>query len=171
MSLNWQRAILCLWNQFHVFTPAGDVVVGGAGVLVKNIYTNNLSYSNIKCYYCFWKLPKKATAVSDYRSAILLWSQSFLSVWYPELPSNYVATKHQLTSFIYMLMHFSGIQATQQQRLEIQRQRRRRRRQQVREQETTETKGGYGRVYPLWRKWIKDFYSGFSYFHQRKQNN
>ena len=33
------------------------------------------------------------------RSVILLWSYFFLSVWYPELPSNDVATKLQLTSF------------------------------------------------------------------------
>ena len=33
------------------------------------------------------------------RSVILLWSYFFLSVWSPELPSNDVATKIQLTSF------------------------------------------------------------------------
>ena len=36
----------------NVVVVVGDVVFGGAGVPVKNIYTNNLSYSNIKCYYC-----------------------------------------------------------------------------------------------------------------------
>ena len=36
----------------NVVVVVGDVVFGGAGVPVKNIYTDNLSYSNIKCYYC-----------------------------------------------------------------------------------------------------------------------
>ena len=61
MSFKISNVQYCLWNQFHVFIPddvvivVGDVVFGGAGraagVPVKNIYLNNLSYSNIKCYY------------------------------------------------------------------------------------------------------------------------
>ena len=41
-----------LINFKFILATIGDVVFGVAGVPVKDIYINNLSYSNIKCYYC-----------------------------------------------------------------------------------------------------------------------